>query len=189
MKNPVLAIAILVLTASLSLQAQKHKDNTQVKEKKHLSQASTSGNFEIPGSLKAEHVELHKKLEKFTKLPGKTGVAAKNVAKALHPHFIKEEEYALPLLGLLPELAKGQTPIKAKEAIAMSEKLKAEFQQMLAEHKQIVAALEKLNNAAKEEKHPEVVRFTETLKLHAQTEEEVLYPTAILIGEYLKLKQ
>jgi hypothetical protein len=26
------------------------------------------------------------------------------------------------------------------------------------------------------------------LMLHAQTEEEVLYPAAILIGEYLKLK-
>jgi hypothetical protein len=29
----------------------------------------------------------------------------------------------------------------------------------------------------------------EKLKLHAQTEEEVLYPAAILIGEYLKLKR
>lgn len=28
----------------------------------------------------------------------------------------------------------------------------------------------------------------EKLMLHAQTEEEVLYPTALLIGEYLKLK-
>jgi hypothetical protein len=31
-------------------------------------------------------------------------------------------------------------------------------------------------------------RFAETLRLHAQTEEEVFYPTAIVIGEYLKLR-
>lgn len=28
--------------------------------------------------------------------------------------------------------------------------------------------------------------FAEKLKLHAQTEEEVLYPAAILLGEHLK---
>jgi hypothetical protein len=31
-------------------------------------------------------------------------------------------------------------------------------------------------------------RFAEKLMLHAKTEEEVLYPAAILVGEYLKLK-
>ena len=30
--------------------------------------------------------------------------------------------------------------------------------------------------------------FAGNLKQHAQTEEEVLYPAAILVGEYLKLK-
>jgi len=35
---------------------------------------------------------------------------------------------------------------------------------------------------------PEHARFAEKLMLHAQTEEEVLYPAAILVGEYLKVK-
>jgi hypothetical protein len=48
--------------------------------------------------------------------------------------------------------------------------------------------LQTLVNAAKEEKKIEYVRFAEKLTLHAQTEEEVLYPAAILIGEHLKLK-
>jgi len=34
----------------------------------------------------------------------------------------------------------------------------------------------------------EYVEFAENLKLHAKTEEEVMYPAAILVGEYLKLK-
>jgi hypothetical protein len=144
--------------------------------------------FEIPTSLKAEHKELHEALVKYTKLPGKTGVAAREVAKLLHPHFTKEEAYALPPLGLLSDLAKGQIPTNIKDAIAMSDKLKIGFSEMLSEHEQIVSALQKLNKAAKGENHPEVMRFTENLKLHAQTEEEVLYPAAILVGEYLKLK-
>ena len=41
---------------------------------------------------------------------------------------------------------------------------------------------------ASAEHHPEVAAFAEKLMLHAQTEEEVSYPTAILIGEYIKLK-
>jgi hypothetical protein len=38
------------------------------------------------------------------------------------------------------------------------------------------------------ERHPEVAEFAEKLMLHAQTEEEVSYPTAILIGEFIRLK-
>jgi len=59
---------------------------------------------------------------------------------------------------------------------------------MLREHKAVVTALKKLMTAAKKEKKPEHARFAEKLALHAKTEEDVLYPAAILIGEYLKLR-
>jgi hemerythrin-like domain-containing protein len=91
-------------------------------------------------------------------------------------------------LGLLVDLSKGKISDEMKPAIVLSDKLKQGLQQMLSEHQQIVASLEKLKKAANEENYPDVLQFTETLKLHAQTEEQVLYPTAILIGEYLKLK-
>ena len=52
--------------------------------------------FTIPRSLKIEHEELHEELAKATKESGKIGDAAKAVANVLHPHFTKEEEYALP---------------------------------------------------------------------------------------------
>ena len=58
--------------------------------------------FQIPSSLKAEHEELHSELVRATKAGGSTGEAAKEeVVKLMHPHFLKEEEYALPPLGLL----------------------------------------------------------------------------------------
>lgn len=145
-------------------------------------------NFKTPISLKKEHEELHGMLSNATQLSGKTGEAAKKVAELMHPHFVKEEEYALPPLGLLPLLSSGKLTDEMKQVLTMTDKLKAELPEMLAEHKQIVAALEVLVQHATAEHQPEVVEFAEKLMLHAQTEEEVSYPAAILIGEFIKLK-
>lgn len=141
-----------------------------------------------PPSLKREHEELHGELVAATKAGGKTGIAAQAVARALHPHFVKEEEYALPPLGLLTQLAKGELPPDNETVTAMTEKLKQDLSHMLHEHKVIVAELHKLMAAAKNEKKTEYVHLAEKIILHAQNEEEVLYPASILIGEYLKLK-
>ena len=72
--------------------------------------------------------------------------------------------------------------------IAMADKLRAELGQMRSEHREIIARLKTLTEAALKENKLEYVQFAEKLSLHAQTEEEVLYPAAILVGEYLKLK-
>ncbi len=49
-------------------------------------------------------------------------------------------------------------------------------------------ALQELLKASRAENHPEATLFAEQLMDHARMEEVVSYPTAILIGEYLKLK-
>ena len=59
---------------------------------------------------------------------------------------------------------------------------------MLAEHRQVVDALEKLAAAARVEKRPDATRFAEKLRLHAETEEQVLYPAAILVGEQVRAR-
>ncbi len=151
-------------------------------------QGAPAPGLQVPRALEFEHQELHAQLAKATKAGGKTGEAARAVAKVLHPHFIKEEEFALPPLGLLPALAAGTATPDMSNVIAMTDKLKADLPQMLAEHKAIVGALRNLTAAAKAEKRPEYVRFAEQLQLHAQTEEQVLYPAAILVGEYVKLR-
>ena len=144
--------------------------------------------MEIPRPLKVEHEELHGELVKATEAGGGVGEAAKAVAKALHAHFVREEEFALPPLGLLSALAQGRVDEDPKITIAMTDRLKSGLPEMLNEHKAVIAALENLKKAAAAENKPEHGRFAEKLMLHAQTEEEVLYPAAILIGEYLKLK-
>ena len=141
----------------------------------------------IPKSMKAEHQELHEELYAATQAPGAVGEAARVVAEALHQHFENEELFALPPLGLLPALVRGDTDEQLREALPLTERLKADLPKMLAEHRQIVAALDRLVGAAQQAGEPRYVRFAEKLKLHAQNEEEVSYPTAILIGEYIKL--
>jgi len=144
--------------------------------------------LKTPSSLKAEHEELHAQLARAANAGGATEDAAKAVAKALHPHFLKEEEYALPPLALLPILVGGKVSPDMKDAVTMTGCLKADLGHMLLEHKEIVGALQVLIKAAQEEGKDEFVHFAEKLTLHAQTEEEVLYPASILVGEYLKLK-
>lgn len=144
--------------------------------------------FAIPGSLKAEHEELHAVLGAATREEGELGVAASAVAELMHPHFLKEEEYALPPLGLLRDLSHGDVTPDMKGVLSLTDKLKADLDQMLKEHQLIVAALDSLATVAARAGRTEYVEFTEALKLHAQTEEEVSYPAAILIGEYVRAK-
>ena len=144
--------------------------------------------FEIPDPLKAEHGELHAELIAAIDLGGAVGAAAKAVAELLHPHFMKEEAYALPPLGLLALLAKGEVRPEMAEVLAMTDKLRSELPNMLAEHARIVEALGSLADAAEREGNRQVAQFAEKLKLHAQTEEQVLYPAAIILGDYLRLK-
>lgn len=142
--------------------------------------------FKIPESLKHEHEELHAELNYAIKAGGKLGDAAKAVADVLHPHFVKEEEYAMPPLGLLSALAEGEVTPEMKDVLQMTDKLKADLHDMLEEHKSIVASLKNLMDIIKKENKMEYAGIVDKLMLHAKNEEEVLYPTAILVGEYLK---
>ena len=144
--------------------------------------------IKIPASLKVEHDELHAELVSLMKAPGRVGEAARNVAALLHPHFVKEEEYALPPLGLLITVAQGMVTPEMRPVLAMTDRLRRELPEMLAEHRVVVGALEQLAEAGKAEKHAEAERFAEKLRVHAETEEQVLYPAAILVGEHVRAR-
>ena len=144
--------------------------------------------FQIPRPLHVEHEELHAELVKATQVEGEIGEAARTVAALLHPHFVQEEAYALPPLSLLSLLAAGQVTAEMRDVLPMTDKLQTELQQMMREHRAIVAALHHLVDAAKRANQMAYARFADMMMLHAEMEEEVLYPSAILIGEYLKLK-
>src|SRR6516165_1838256 len=94
--------------------------------------------FKIPEPLKVEHEELHAELVALTKSPGKVGEAARNVATLVHPHFVKEEEYALPATS-----ARECVTPSMQAVLTMTGRLKKDLPETLAEHQRVVAALEK----------------------------------------------
>jgi hypothetical protein len=94
----------------------------------------------------------------------------------------------LPPLGLLAALAQGKVEAGMADVLKMTDRLKPELGTMLAERKEFVGALAKLVDAAKAENKPDIVHFAEKVILHAQTEEQVLYPTAILVGDIVRSK-
>ena len=145
-------------------------------------------NFDIPESMKLEHDELHAALVRLTRAGGRTGEAAKAVAKVLHAHFVKENEYALPPLSLLGPLSQGKFDPAMADVLKLTDKLAADMPAMLSEHGDIVTALEALTEAATAEGNSEGVQFSSMLTAHAQMEEQVTYPTALFIGRYVKSK-
>ena len=104
----------------------------------------------------------------------------------MHPHFLREDEYAIPPLGLLARLAQGQMTSDMAAVLPLVARLKQEMPLMIEEHRAIVGALVQLGNAASEEGLRGWAEFADELRHHAQMEEEVLYPAAILVGEYVK---
>jgi hypothetical protein len=138
--------------------------------------------FTIPQPLQHEHEALHERLRQATQAGGEVGEAAKTLARLMHPHFVKEDQFALPPLGLLAALARGEWNAEMAEVLTLTEQLEAELPQMLAEHQSIVAALNKLREAAARAGRSEIVAFAEALVEHARTEEEVMYPAAVLVG-------
>ena len=143
---------------------------------------------EIPRSVQTEHEEINKSLNEGTRAMGRVGSASQELGKILHPHFVREEEIALPPLGLLSRLAGGDFTADMADILPMTDALKRELPQMLEEHKAIRAAVENLRVAARAENAEKYERLANDLALHAQTEEELLYPAAILVGEMIRAR-
>jgi hypothetical protein len=140
----------------------------------------------IPASLREEHQEIHARLEASTRAPGATGRAARELAAVLHPHFVREEQIALPPLGLLAPLAQGRYTPEMRSVLAMTDSLRAELPRMLQEHVAIHAATARLADAARAEGHAEAAELAATLALHAKGEEEIFYPAAVLVGDLVR---
>lgn len=143
-------------------------------------------NYPIPQPLQQEHEALHAELRNATQAGGAVGDAARALAKLMHPHFVKEDEFALPPLALLQPLAQGAVTAEMADVLELTDRLTTELPTMLAEHKTIVAALERLVDEAKRAERTDIVQFAHKLMLHAQTEELVMYPAALLVGRFVR---
>lgn len=152
----------------------------------HLHQDSAL--IRIPESLRAEHAEIHAQLERATRARGGVGVAARALAALLQPHFVREEQIALPPLGLLAPLARGERGSALRSVLPMTDSLRAELPRMLEEHRAIRAATLRLGQAARTAGNAPVERLAEKLALHARSEEEIFYPAAVLVGDLVRAR-
>lgn len=139
-----------------------------------------------PEAIHEEHVEIHAALERATHESGQLGATARELAAVLDPHFRREEEIATPPLGLLAPLARGPVTPEMRAVLPMTDALERELPRMLEEHRQIGAARQRFETAARRARKAEYVRLAETLAHHARQEEDVLYPAAILVGHVVK---
>ena len=127
-------------------------------------------------------------MHEFTLIKDESTPFALKLEELMIHHFAEEENFILPSLGLLPSLARGQVPNETKEVQLLSEKTKSQMDHMSAEHQLITAYIKELKQASKPENLPAVFAFEKEVMKHALSEEEVYFPAAILVGDYLKMK-
>jgi len=177
------AIAVALLVITLSAPTAVHAQTS-----KHSEPHRHDSKIQIPEAMRLEHMEIHGGLVRATKTPGQVGGAARKLAVVLDPHFVREEQIALPPLGLLAPLSRGEFTPEMREVLSMTDALRAELPRMLSEHKAIRAATVRLGEVAKAAGDATVERLAETLKVHAQSEEEVFYPAALLVGDVVRAR-
>lgn len=178
-----LPVLIVATTAAFLLGLSRPQADAQ-----HDLARAAADTWTTPPSIQREHKMLHQRMAAALNSGGATAEAAQAVRKVLQPHFQREEELAMPALSLLQPLARGELTEDMRPVIERMRTLRDELPEMLEEHKAIAEALRDLEAAARNENKPEHAEFARTLMLHAQHEEEVLYPAAILVGRHLELR-
>jgi len=143
--------------------------------------------LQIPDSLKGEHDSLRARFRRVMREDGQIGEIARRVMQVMDGHMMREEKFALKPLGLLKHIGRGETPRDLADALEMVRGLKREMPQMVDEHRQIAELMRVLASAAAAEGKHEYVALAEEQILHAHLEEDVLYPAAMLVGEYASL--
>jgi hemerythrin-like domain-containing protein len=120
---------------------------------------------------------------------GRIAKAAKRVAQLCLPHFEHEEKSVFPVLALLPYLERGNLRPEMMDAMPLISDFRAKHDALNDHHQSILAAIEALLQAAHKEKNREFAEFAYNMRIHERVEDEVIYPTVVLIGKYLQEKR
>ena len=174
------AVALVAARATVSRALQPHEPHRRGAWRQRSTVVT------IPPLMAREHEALHEQLAAAISAGGRTGAAARDVEARLAPHFEEENRFALPPLGVLPRLAREGASEDMRPAIEMARHVEQNLDRFVEEHASITQALGELEAAAEAEGNAEALSFVGEVRAHAQEEEELLYPTTILIGRYLK---
>lgn len=162
-----LVAAALALTAVSAVRAQPH---------------------EIPQSIAVEHAETLDRLAILAKRKGPVGVEARKATDLFQRHVARETEYILPPLTLLPVLADGKVTPDMAWALAMADRVKADREQIFEEHAKVTDAMNALRLAGQKAHDKEAVEFAEAAATDSMNDIELLEPTVMVIGDYLRAR-
>jgi hemerythrin superfamily protein len=152
------------------------------------SQFLANGRFRIPEALRLGHDEIRAELVRATIEPGAVGEAAKRVARLCLPHFEQEEKAVFPVFGLLNDVASGDVRPEMAAVLPLISRFSAWYDTLGNHHQSIVSAVNELLDAAHKEDNREMADFAYNLRAHERIEDEVIYPTVMLIGNYVRDK-
>ena len=144
--------------------------------------------FDVPESLQLREQTIRTGLASAAQAGGRTGEVAQALENILLPHLIRETIDVLQPLALLPRLARGDVTPEMAEVLPQIDKLENDLHRLHIEHSAILSLIKQLVAAAHEEGRLHHVRFAQRLLFRAWLDESIFYPTAILIGRYLKLR-
>jgi len=102
------------------------------------------------------------------------------------PHFEMEEQTIFPVFGLLEDLALHAVRPEMAKILPLISALSARREAMVQHHRLIMDAAAQLLRAARREKNGEFAEFAYNLTIHEKIDHEVIYPTLILIGKYIR---
>jgi hypothetical protein len=139
-------------------------------------------------SLVEEHAETYGAVRQASGLGGELGVTARALSALLEPHVEKEQRFALSMLNVLPPLSRGEISADMEQWLLAANLLRAELETLKREHRAIAVAAAEFSRAAWAERHPEYALTAQRVVRHMRMEEEVLYPAAVVAGDYLRLR-
>jgi hypothetical protein len=142
----------------------------------------------IPQSLRNEHAEDREKLVMLSKRPGKVGEMARKAIPLFDRHAATEAEFIMPPLTLLPVLADGKVTPDMAWAVAMTDRVRAERETIFQQHVEVTEVLNQLLEAADVAKDEDAKEFAEAAAGDAMNDVEILEPTVLVIGDYIRMK-
>ena len=142
----------------------------------------------IPGAIKEEYEDLYEKLNVAARVRGEIGRTAMAAYRHMQSHYLKDMEYALPPLKLLPTVAADNVTGEIDRIQTMCNRLKRQLPALIAENDMIIGELGQLADAASTEDKPEYRDLARNLIRFLEREKHILYPASVLIGEYIRAK-
>jgi hypothetical protein len=140
---------------------------------------------QIPQSLLVEHSETIERLQALAHHPGAVGAAAKKSLDLFRRHIAREEEFILPPLALLPQLADGKATADMAWALPMCDRVKAEQGDIFQEHTAITTAANELWAAGMTAHDKEAMDFARGAVADSLNDIEIEEPAVLMIGAVL----